>query len=64
MPGVCILLHCVSLLFPYDGITRTGSMGMISARYDKAPLLPAKVSLYSVFKKYISFPETIYIAII
>lgn len=51
MPGVSILLTCVSLLFPYDGITRTGSMGMISARFYKAPLLAAKVQVYFRIKK-------------
>ena len=61
MPGVSIPVFCVSLLFPYDGITRTGSMGMISARYYKAPLLQAKVWLYSGFKKPILFHKNILI---
>ncbi len=61
MPGVSILLNCVSLLFPYDGITRTGSMGMISARYYKAPLLPANLWLYSVFKKPVLLYQNIFI---
>lgn len=61
MQGVSILLNCVSLLFPYDGITRTGSMGIISARYYKAPLLQAKVWLYFGFKKPILFHRNILI---